>query len=336
MNWLALDIGGANIKAADGAGYAQSIEFPLWQQPEKLSEALRSLLMAAPPRDRLAVTMTGELADCFSTKAEGVAAIIAAAQSAAGETPLSIYRSDGRLVPPAKALQSPLHVAAVNWHALASFACRLLKSSAGMLIDIGSTTSDIIPLTKRGPVAEGICDPDRLMLGELVYTGVVRSPVCAVTGVLPWRGSPCPTAAEVFATTADAYLILGDLPEDESATYTADGRAMTRSFAHDRLARSICADRDLFDEADARAAADAIERAQLAKLGVAACRVSERLGEPVETMILGGQGEFLARRLLKRLSWTADVVSLAEEFGERVSRCAPAHALAVLAREHAQ
>jgi hypothetical protein len=278
--------------------------------------------------------MTGELADCFNTKAEGVAAIVAAAQAAAGKTPLLIYRSDGRLVPPAKALESPLHVAAVNWHALACFACRFLESSAGMLIDIGSTTTDIIPLTKRGPVAEGIVDPDRLMLGELVYTGVVRSPVCAVTGVLPWRGSPCPTAAEVFATTADAYVTLGDLPEDSSFTYTADGRAMTREFARDRLARSICADRDLFDEADACAAAEAIERAQLAKLGVAACRVAERLGEPVETVILGGQGEFLARRLLKRLGWTARIISLAEQLGQPVSRCAPAHALAVLAREY--
>jgi hypothetical protein len=140
----------------------------------------------------------------------------------------------------------------------------------------------------------------------------------------------------VFATTADAYLMLGDLSEDATSTYTADGRAMTREFARDRLARSICADRDLFDDADARAAAEAVERAQLAKLGVAACRVAERLVEPVETVIVGGQGEFLARRLLKRLGWSAKIISLAEQLGQNVSRCAPAHALAVLAREHAQ
>ena len=72
MTWLALDIGGANLKAANGLKYARSVPFPLWRTPERLPEALRSLLASGPPFEQLAVTMTGELADCFPSKADGV------------------------------------------------------------------------------------------------------------------------------------------------------------------------------------------------------------------------------------------------------------------------
>ena len=88
----------------------------------------------------------------------------------------------------------------------------------------------------------GCNDTDRLLAGELVYTGVGRTPICAITDWLPWRDARCPVAAEVFATAADAYVILGDLPEQPTDTSTADGRPLTKEFARERLARMICAD----------------------------------------------------------------------------------------------
>jgi uncharacterized hydantoinase/oxoprolinase family protein len=94
----------------------------------------------------------------------------------------------------------------------------------------------------------------------------------------------------------------------------------------------ICADSTLFTERDAERAAGAVSAAQLARLGIAARQALGR-GGPPGTVILGGQGEFLARRLVQKLGWTAEVVSLAERLGPSISRCAPAHAVAVLARE---
>lgn len=38
MNWLALDIGGANLKVADGHGFAESYSFALWKDPNGLSQ----------------------------------------------------------------------------------------------------------------------------------------------------------------------------------------------------------------------------------------------------------------------------------------------------------
>ena len=333
MPLLALDIGGANLKVADGDGFAATRPFPLWQRPAELAAALMALLAAAPTANKLVVTMTGELADCFETKADGVNHILTATQQAAYGRELLVYLVDGSIVTVEAARRQPLLAAASNWHALARFAGRYCTANTGLLIDVGSTTTDLIPLIQGRPATAGMSDTERLASGELVYTGIERSPICAVVDRLPWRNRQVPVAQEVFATTRDAYLVLGDLPENATDRQTADGRSATRAAARDRLARMICADRDSFTADDASAAAAAVARAQLSKLGIAARGVLRRLPEPPATVVLCGQGEFVARRLCERLQLASSIVSLAEQLGSSVSRAAPAHALAVIARE---
>jgi probable H4MPT-linked C1 transfer pathway protein len=331
---LALDIGGANLKAADGLGWAATVPFPLWKQPQDLAGALRGLIAQAPLARTLAATMTGELADCFASKAEGVERIVRALMEAAGDCRALVYLVDGAWATPEQAIERPWLAAASNWHALAAFAGRFAPRGAAWLLDVGSTTCDIIPLQDGAPVASGQTDPDRLRHGELVYTGVERSPICAIVRELPWRGNTCPVAQEVFATTWDAYLLLGDVPEEPASTHTADGRPATRSAALDRLARMICADRTMFGPSDAFQAARVVAEEQLALLEHATRRVIALRGRPTR-VVISGQGEFLARRLIERLRLDATIVALSDELGPVVSRCAPAHALAVLARERA-
>ena len=336
MKVLALDIGGANLKAADGRGWAKSVSFALWRRPNELAAALESLIGQAPPVERVAVTMTGELCDCFRTKDEGVHHIVAAVETAADGKPVQVYLVDGRLVSTVEARDMPQLVAASNWHALARFACRYVTGQTGLLIDIGSTTADIIPLIDGRPNASGRVDTERLISGEIVYTGVGRTPVCAVTQSIPWRGADCPVAAEFFATTADAYLTLGLLPEQQQqVTSAADGRPMTKLYARERLARMICADGSTFTESDAEIAALAIRNAQLNQLRRAVAKVIGAMPGRPEACIVSGSGEFLARMLANQVASAGQIVSLSEKLGPAASRAAPAHALAVLAREAA-
>jgi hypothetical protein len=244
-----------------------------------------------------------------------------------------VYLVDGRLVSIDEARERPLLAAASNWHALAEFACRYVGERAGLLIDVGSTTTDVVPLVDGRVAARGTSDTDRLLAGELVYTGVGRTPVCAVTGSLPYRGAECPVAAELFATTADVYVMLGELPEQPEDTATADGRPLTQLYARERLARMICADGATFDDRDARCAAEAIQEAQLAQLRTAVDQVASNMPEPLECIVVSGAGEFLAVRLAAETQAHGQVISLASELGADASLCAPAHALAVLARE---
>jgi probable H4MPT-linked C1 transfer pathway protein len=333
MSWLAMDIGGANIKAADGNGYAQSYGFAMWKQSPRLAQQLRTVIYEAPPCDHLALTMTGELADCFESKAAGVRFILDAVHSAGDNRHSRVYLVDGRFVAPQVALSSPQLAAASNWHALARFAGRYAMAGTALVIDVGSTTCDVIPLVDGKPVASGTTDTQRLLAGELVYTGVERSPICAVVSLLPYRGKSCPAVQELFATMRDVYLILERLPEDPANTQTADGKPAMKMYARNRLARMIAADDQEFNHKDAVAIAESAADAQVSRLAAAIQQVSSTLQTPPQIAILSGQGEFLAREALDFLQVKYATVSLGNELGGPVSRCATAHALAVLARE---
>jgi probable H4MPT-linked C1 transfer pathway protein len=341
--WLALDVGGANLKAADGQGFAISVPFPLWSRREELPDALCKLVDASPPAERVAVTMTGELADCFESKAEGVEFILGSVERACRGRPISVYLVTGEMATPATVLGRAGLAAASNWHALASFACRYIGPASpptgvargsGLVVDIGSTTADIIPVSKTAPLSKCRSDVERLVCGELVYTGVRRSPVCGLVQELPWREGACPVAQELFATTADIYVLLGDLPEDAENAGTADGRPLTHAAAQARMARMLCLDRDSFSRTDAAHAAAAVRDAQVALLRRAVRQVVAAMPAPPDTVILCGEGEFLSQQVLADLKMPkmdVRMISLADALGLEVSRAACAHALAVLA-----
>jgi probable H4MPT-linked C1 transfer pathway protein len=333
MQWLALDIGGANIKMADGRGYARSVAFALWREPGSLAQQLRLAIAEGPPCDRVAITMTGELADCFESKAEGVRFILQAVGATTDNRKLHVYLADGRFVSPEIAVELPHLAAASNWHALASFAGRYAPSGPALLIDVGSTTCDVIPLLDGMPVAKGRTDTQRLLASELVYTGVERSPVCAVTRLGDYRGHACPLTQELFATMRDVYIVLGDLAEEPADTNTADGRPATRSGACARLARMIAADCQEFNERDAIALASSVAEAQASLLAEAIAKVQTALPSPADMIILSGHGDFLVNAALKAARIECETISLNCALGPAISRCAPAHALAVLARE---
>lgn len=321
---LGLDIGGANLKAAHSDNTVRSRAFPLWQNPAGLANALRHLVAEFPVCDRLAVTMTGELCDCFETKRHGVQAILDAVESLAGALPVQVWQTTGRLVDLATARAHPLETAAGNWLALATWAGRWAPEGPSLLIDIGSTTTDIVPLRDGKPIPQGRSDPERLRSGELVYTGVQRTPLCALLGA--------GYAAELFATTLDAYLVLGRLAEDAAERGTADGRPAMRTAAEARLARMIVADVETCSAADRLMLARKVHERQKELIAQALERVvAESLKERPCAVVLAGEGEFLARDVL--VGFSGRLVSLADRLGPAVSQAACAHALAILASE---
>jgi (4-(4-[2-(gamma-L-glutamylamino)ethyl]phenoxymethyl)furan-2-yl)methanamine synthase len=334
MNWLAFDIGGAHLKMADGLGFAAHHSFPMWRHHRRLAGELRTLIAEAPASDHLAVTMTGELADCFESKSQGVKYIISAVQEAADGRHLRVYLTDGRLVAPTVALRTPLLAAAANWRALAAFAARYAPSGDALLLDIGSTTCDAIPLRDGVVIAQGANDTERLLAGELIYTGVERTPLFGLTDRLPYRDQNCPVAAEVFSTTRDVYVLTGELPESSTNVDTPDGRPATKVAARTRIGRMIGAPEENFNHRDAVQMAQAVRAAQVRKIVDQSRQVLARLEEPPATVIACGQGEFLVDSVLEGLELQRITrISLAEKLAPSVSRAAPAHALAVLARE---
>ena len=315
---LGLDIGGANLKAATVDKRALSVPFALWKQPDRLPALLAELVARFPDAEQLAVTMTGELCDCYETKRQGVNAILDAVEFAAHGRTVRVWSVEGGFRNLAESREQFLRVAASNWHALATFAGRFAPNGDGLLIDIGSTTTDVIPLFYGIPATRGLTDFERLRTGELVYLGVRRTPVCAMISEK--------TAAELFATTEDVFIVLGMLPEDPTDRDTADNRLATSEYALARLARMIGGDRETLRDDEIIRFAETVHE-----------RIRERVagavrGSGFHTAIVSGEGEFLARQAIAGTS-VQRIVSLNAELGPEVSACAPAYALAVLGTE---
>ncbi|WP_164100429.1 hydantoinase/oxoprolinase family protein [Candidatus Laterigemmans baculatus] len=330
-NIVGLDIGGAHIKAADRAGRTHCQSFALWKHPRQLEEALQSVVARFAPLERhagstrYAVTMTGELADCFLDRGEGVTRIVEAACQVLGSD-VQFYAVDGRFVSADEAIADDSLVAASNWHAMATLAARL-EPNEGLLIDIGSTTSDLIPLRQGRVATPSRTDHERLGRGELVYVGIGRTPVCAVVDTLPYLGEHSPVMNEVFATTDDCAVVLGMCEPEESDTDTCDGRPRTVAAASNRLARMIGLDHRSVSREDAAIMAAFVVGRIRARLLVAA----EVLSSPGATWILSGHGSSL-------LSVPGDrrCLEIAAMLGPDLSRVGPAFAVAHLAASLAE
>ena len=91
---IGLDIGGANIKVSNGIDRTIEIPFPMWKDPDSLADALRSVeSICSEPPDTIALTMTGELADCFRTKAEGVDRILSSVEAAFAGAEIRVWQT---------------------------------------------------------------------------------------------------------------------------------------------------------------------------------------------------------------------------------------------------
>ncbi|MCU0620654.1 MAG: hypothetical protein MUC69_04030 [Gemmatimonadales bacterium] len=330
MAVIGWDIGGVHVKVArvaNGAVLATTLApCSIERDLETLPEVLRRLahVVGATARDRHAITMTAELSQRFRTKGEGVGAILDAHRHAFPDATSAVLDTAGRLVDTDAARARPLAVAASNWVATATLAARAVPDA--LLLDMGSTTTDIIPLVAGRVAAAGRTDPDRLASGELVYTGALRTPIEAIVRAVPWRDGFARVSAEGFATTGDVHLWLGTLPEAACTVPTADGRPATRTFAAERLARVACADRTMVTDADLDRIALAVDAAQQAQLTEALGAVRAR-HPGLSRALVTGIGDAIAARAARASGWSA--TPLREAWGNAAD-VAPAAAAGLL------
>jgi probable H4MPT-linked C1 transfer pathway protein len=199
-------------------------------------------------------------------------------------------------------------------------------------VDIGSTTTDITAIKAGKVLAEGRTDPARLGRGELLYSGALRTPICAIVPRVPLWGGWCPVAAELFATAQDVHLLLGHLPPETCTSPSADGRPVTPEFAAERLARVVCADVELLSQAEIRAMARYIAQEQVSQIAGAIAQVISKTG--VDGPVLAvGVGAGLAEAAAVRLG--LDSLRPATLAGGAASLAAPAVAVALLLQEQA-
>jgi hypothetical protein len=328
------DIGGVNTKVARvERGDLRAVcgrPFELQLAPHALTPLLRELAREIGVEGDVgttthAVTMTAELSQMFRTKREGVGFVLDAMELAFPSAAIRVFTVKGCFLAPVEARQLAIDVAAANWAATARVVAARYPDV--LLIDIGTTTTDIIPIVGGDVVVVGRTDPERLRSGELVYTGVLRTPTEAIADHVDVGGEAIGVSAEGFALSGDVHLWRGDLDPMDYSVPTPDGRPPTREFAGERLARVICADRELLDEDGIAAVADSLAAAQVARIAAAIDRVRAR-HPPLGTAVVTGLGAFLGAAAARTNG--LEVVALAAQLGNTAARCAPAVAVALL------
>lgn len=337
------DIGGAHVKAAavDPHGRvvaALQVPCALWRGLDQLESALEQALAGMPPgatHAHHAVTMTGELADLFADREQGVRRIVETLQRRCGSAHLSVFAGERGFLDPQQALKVAGSVASANWLATA----QLIASRIGeaLLVDIGSTTTDLVAIHDGRVGASGRTDFARLVSGELVYSGVVRTALMAIADAIEFEGLRVPLMAEQFATTADVYRLTGELDERCDQHASADGAEKTPQASARRLGRMIGCDAHERPLETWQTLAASFRVTQLERIRRAAQQVLLRAAvAPAGVLVAAGSGAFLVPELARALrrpavAFARLVVSTLDD-PTLIGVCAPAVSVAMLAQ----
>jgi len=332
------DIGAANIKAVcldsatqrRGGVRVASQAFEIWHNKQNLVEMLQKVWKSmdeAGDRHIAAVTMTAELSDAFLTKREGVLFILNAFRAAFPAAAAHIFSISGEFVPLSDALFRPLDFAASNWMATAGWVASQIQNC--LVIDTGSTTTDILPIVDGRVATRGRTDLERLMAGELVYTGALRTNLASIAPAVPVAGDLCPVASEYFGISGDVYLLLGRLKIEDYTCPTPDGQPVSIDSARRRVARLVCADTEMLDPLQIQKIAQHLEACQVQQIRAGIQKVASRLPQiAAHPVVVLGSGSFLAEAAAKQSGLTIGVIP--GSLGNRELAVAPSLAVARL------
>ena len=337
LNVVGWDIGGVNIKAARLLWQAGEIvdsrvvvqPFEIWRKRENLPGMLEQIgdELGIALTKAMAVTMTAELSDTFRSKREGVLSILETIDQVFPNIPIYPLSLEGDFVPLSEARQHPLDFAASNWLASGLYVAH--RHCDCILMDVGSTTTDIIPIREGRVICTGRTDMERLTSGELIFSGILRTNPNTIVEQVPINGRMCRVAAELFTLMADVYLWLGYISPESYTCPTADGRAKSRQASKERLARLVCADAEMLNEEQLFKLARYLFEKQLQQLIEALCQVLSRIDNGYQMpLAVAGAGAFLAAEAGTHLGIT--VLDLAKEWGVKATAALPAQAAAYL------
>jgi probable H4MPT-linked C1 transfer pathway protein len=331
------DVGGAHLKAAHVTGdgrVERAIQVPcaLWQGLDRLRVAIDAALREIGPARNHAITMTGELADLFANRQEGVAAVVGTMSDCLPQTRMHVYAGEAGFLEPGEAVVQNQLVGSANWRATAELVATRIP--AAIVLDIGSTTTDIVPIADSRVCTRGTDDASRLISDELLYLGVTRTPLMALAARWPFDGNWTGICNEHFATSADVYRLTGDLPPGADQHASADNGPKTVEASARRLARMIGRDRESATMDAWARLAGWLKATHIARTDAAlACILSAQQFDPDVPLLGAGAGRFLVREIARRGG--RQYIDFADMLGcsadaRWIGDCAPAAAVALL------
>jgi probable H4MPT-linked C1 transfer pathway protein len=343
VNVIGLDIGGVNIKASFIKTQNDLIKefktvieyFPIWKRGKEqlpvVLERLKKQLVNSIKLNGVGVTMTAELSDVYWTKREGVNHILDCVMQIFANVPIFVLDVESNLRSIEEAKKEPIKVAAANWVATGWIVSHMIKNC--IIIDTGSTTTSIIPIINGKIVAAGKTDLEKLLNGELVYTGSLRTNIATIVSSIPIRGGMAKVSSELFAQSGDVHLILGNIKEEDYTVETADGRGKTRIEAMARLARVICADIEMLTEQEIIDIAKYVYNKQVEQIAEGLKKVYDRIKsyfkQEIPIVVTGLGREFLAKKAAERVGFKW-IIDLGDLLGANAALVSPSVGIALM------
>jgi probable H4MPT-linked C1 transfer pathway protein len=307
------DIGGANTKAALIHTQNSQVKtitiinqyFPIWKKKEKLSTILSEIQkkIHSNKPDFMSLTMTAELSDAFRNKREGVNYVLDSATQAFNNDQFSVLNIKSKLVSVQKAKTNPIEVAGANWVATGWLVSKKIENC--VIIDVGSTSTSIIPIINGKISALGNTDFEKLIFGELVYTGSIRTNIATIVNTVPIRENEVAVSSEFFSQSGDIHLILGNIDKKEYSIETPDKRGKQKIDAMERLAKVVCADLEILKEIEIEKMAKYIYSKQIEQISNGLKKVYSNLRynkkKEIPAVVTGIGKNFLAKKAAKQL-----------------------------------
>ncbi|RAP47007.1 MAG: hypothetical protein BZ135_02900 [Methanosphaera sp. rholeuAM6] len=319
MKIIGLDIGGANtdctiinIKNNEIKSMKNYREyFPMWKEKDKLNRCFEKLTRNDADIEVVCVSMTAELADGYESKKEGVKDISQKVMEYFKEKEVYFVTFEG-LKTYSELKNNYLTAAAANWIGTAEIIKYIEKDC--IFMDIGSTTTDIIPIKNKKEIALGHTDLERLSSGELIYTGMLRTNLAAIVHNVPINNKNTRVSSELFSITADIHRILGNITEKEYTCNTPDGNKKDLISCKRRLARLVCADLDTLKDEEIIKLAKHIESEQIKQIFNGLKEVVER--SKINTVLITSLGNGnLCEKAAKKLK--LNVISLEQYMNKK-------------------
>lgn len=336
MTTCGLDIGGAYIKAAyadskeDGISRLETVieYFPMWKRKAELSDVLKEYVRGDVKE--VAVTTTVDASDAFASKEDAINSVLDSVEDVFRNLPIKVLTTKPSLISVKHARENVRLICSANWIVMPWFLSRL--GYEGIFMDMGSTTTDIIPIGEGKVLATGKTDLGRLSNSQLVYTGALRTNVAAIVEKLPYKDKTTRVSAEYFANTADVYMILEMITRHDYSCETADERGKDKDGCLRRLARLVCADTSELSTDDLSGFAEHIRKTQINLISDAVRDVISDNNLEKPKLFIAGVGSFLLKDVAKNLGLAFE--DIAKILGYDTSIAAPAMALALMiARE---
>ena len=346
MKVLGLDIGGAHLKASLieknnnklSLLDIDSFETPLWKGTDCLSKKLKVLKKdwKIKKSTEVCCTMTGEMADIFENRKSGVKLILNNLKKNFCSD-INAYSTKGFLEK-SEIKKNNFFIASANWHATASLISRVIDEC--ILIDIGSTTTDIIPI-KNNKVLSPFYSNDsyRLRIGELVYLGVNRTPVSSIKNRFKFKGTYRNVMRELFANTSDVFRVTRQLDENFDFYPACDGKKKDVNASQQRLARIIGLDRHDASSEDWLKFANEISKQIIIEFNQNLKRVTNKNKLTISCpLVITGNGFFLAKEISKKTKRPfllfpdilSKIIKIKKNQSSKINTCASALAVSIL------